>query len=87
MSWEKIKLGVWSAIGGAILLAIVGFSWTTWEAWSSSWSSSCAQVGSYRGVGAGARVSRCCLASGHVPCGPGAQGLCTRELVLDGGEA
>jgi hypothetical protein len=30
MSWEKIKLGLWSAIGGAILLAIVGFSWGGW---------------------------------------------------------
>ena len=30
MNWEKIKLGLWSAIGGAILLAIVGFSWGGW---------------------------------------------------------
>lgn len=30
MSWEKIKLGLWSAIGGAILLSIVGFSWGGW---------------------------------------------------------
>ena len=30
MNWEKIKLGLWSAIGGAIVLAIVGFSWGGW---------------------------------------------------------
>ena len=30
MSWEKIKLGFWSAIGGAILIAIVGFGWGGW---------------------------------------------------------
>jgi hypothetical protein len=30
MRWEKIKLGLWSAIGGAILAAIVGFSWGGW---------------------------------------------------------
>ena len=30
MNWEKITLGVWSAIGGAILLAIVGFNWGGW---------------------------------------------------------
>lgn len=30
MSWVKIKLGLWSAVGGAILLAIVGFSWGGW---------------------------------------------------------
>ena len=30
MNWEKIKLGFWSAIGGAIVLAIVGFSWGGW---------------------------------------------------------
>jgi len=27
MNWEKIKIGLWGAIGGAILAAIVGFSW------------------------------------------------------------
>ena len=27
MDWEKIKLGAWSAVGGAIILAIVGFTW------------------------------------------------------------
>ena len=30
MNWEKIKLGLWSAIGGAIVLAIVGFNWGGW---------------------------------------------------------
>jgi hypothetical protein len=30
MDWEKIKLGAWSAIGGAIVLAIVGFKWGGW---------------------------------------------------------
>jgi hypothetical protein len=30
MDWEKIKLGSWSAIGGAILLAFVGFNWGGW---------------------------------------------------------
>jgi hypothetical protein len=30
MDWEKIKLGSWSAIGGAILLAIVGFKYGGW---------------------------------------------------------
>ncbi len=30
MSWGKIKLGFWSAMGGAILLAIVGFGWGGW---------------------------------------------------------
>ena len=30
MDWEKIKLGSWSAIGGAILLAVVGFNWGGW---------------------------------------------------------
>jgi hypothetical protein len=30
MNWEKIKLGFWSAIGGAIVLAIVGFGWGGW---------------------------------------------------------
>ena len=30
MNWEKIKLGLGSAIGGAILLAIIGFSWGGW---------------------------------------------------------
>jgi len=29
MDWEKIKLGL-SAIGGAIVLAIVGFEWGGW---------------------------------------------------------
>ncbi len=30
MNWEKIKLGFWSAIGGAIVLAIIGFKWGGW---------------------------------------------------------
>ena len=30
MSWEKIKLGLWGAIGGAILSMIVGFGWGGW---------------------------------------------------------
>lgn len=30
MDWEKIKLGFWSALGGAILLAIIGFNWGGW---------------------------------------------------------
>ena len=30
MRWEQIKLGLWSAIGGGIILAIVGFSWGGW---------------------------------------------------------
>ena len=27
---EKIKLGFWAAVGGAILLAIIGFAWGGW---------------------------------------------------------
>ena len=30
MNWDKIKVGFWSAIGGAIVLAIVGFNWGGW---------------------------------------------------------
>jgi hypothetical protein len=30
MDWEKIKLGSWSAIGGAVLLALVGFNYGGW---------------------------------------------------------
>jgi hypothetical protein len=30
MDWEKIKLGSWSAVGGAALLAVVGFNWGGW---------------------------------------------------------
>ena len=31
MNWkEKLKVGVWSAIGGAIVLAIIGFAWGGW---------------------------------------------------------
>ncbi|MGH7844279.1 MAG: hypothetical protein ACREQW_03785 [Candidatus Binatia bacterium] len=30
MDWEKIKLGLWSAVGGAVVLAIIGFNWAGW---------------------------------------------------------
>lgn len=30
MDWEKIKLGSWSAIGGAVVLAVVGFNYGGW---------------------------------------------------------
>ena len=30
MNWEKVKLGLWSAIGGAVVLAIIGFTWGGW---------------------------------------------------------
>jgi len=30
MDWEKIKLGFWSAVGGAVILAIIGFNWGGW---------------------------------------------------------
>lgn len=30
MNWEKIKLGLWSALGGAVVLVIVGFAWGGW---------------------------------------------------------
>jgi hypothetical protein len=30
MDWDKIKLGFWSAIGGAVLLAVIGFNWGGW---------------------------------------------------------
>ena len=30
MNWEKIKTALWGAIGGAIVLAIVGFAWGGW---------------------------------------------------------
>ncbi len=30
MNWEKIKFASWGAIGGAIVLAIVGFAWGGW---------------------------------------------------------
>jgi hypothetical protein len=30
MDWEKIKLGSWSALGGAIVLAFVGFNYGGW---------------------------------------------------------
>jgi len=30
MDWEKIKLGSWSAVGGAIFAVYVGFNWGGW---------------------------------------------------------
>ncbi len=30
MNWEKITVGIWGAIGGAIVLAIIGFKWGGW---------------------------------------------------------
>lgn len=30
MDWEKIKMGLFSAVGGAIVLAFVGFNWAGW---------------------------------------------------------
>jgi len=30
VNWEKIKTAQWGAIGGAIVLAIVGFAWGGW---------------------------------------------------------
>ncbi len=30
MNWEKIKTGLWGAIGGAIALSIIGFAWVGW---------------------------------------------------------
>jgi hypothetical protein len=30
MDWEKIKLGSWSAIGGAAVLALIGFNYGGW---------------------------------------------------------
>ncbi len=30
MDWDEVKLGFWSAVGGAILLAVVGFKWGGW---------------------------------------------------------
>jgi hypothetical protein len=30
MDWDKIKLGSWSAIGGAIVLAFIGFNYGGW---------------------------------------------------------
>jgi len=28
--WDKIKIGLWGAIGGAILTMIIGFAWGGW---------------------------------------------------------
>ena len=33
---EKIQVGLWSAIGGAIVLAIIGFNWGGWVLGSTS---------------------------------------------------
>ena len=30
MKWDKIKIGLWGAIGGAIVLTIIGFVWGGW---------------------------------------------------------
>ena len=30
MDGEKIKLGLWGALGGAVVLAIIGFAWGGW---------------------------------------------------------
>ncbi len=30
MDWEKIKLGLWGALGGAIVLAVIGFTLGGW---------------------------------------------------------
>ncbi|MFQ5914140.1 MAG: hypothetical protein ACE5JS_13255 [Nitrospinota bacterium] len=30
MKWANIKPGLWGAVGGAIVLAIVGFAWGGW---------------------------------------------------------
>lgn len=30
MDWDKIKLGSWSAVGGAVLAMLVGFNWGGW---------------------------------------------------------
>ncbi len=30
MNWEKIKTALWGAVGGGIVLAIVGFAWGGW---------------------------------------------------------
>ncbi len=30
MNWEKIKTALWGAVGGGIVLAIIGFSWAGW---------------------------------------------------------
>jgi len=27
MDWGKVKLGLWGAAGGAVVLAMVGFNW------------------------------------------------------------
>lgn len=32
MYWEQILLSLWGAIGGGVLVAIVGFTWAGWAA-------------------------------------------------------
>ncbi len=36
LNWEKIKPALWGAVGGAIVLAIVGFAWGGWVTGSSA---------------------------------------------------
>jgi hypothetical protein len=30
MDWDKIKVGLWGAVGGAVILAMVGFNYGGW---------------------------------------------------------
>ena len=30
VNWEKIKTALWCAVGGGIVLAIIGFAWVGW---------------------------------------------------------
>lgn len=30
MDWNKVKLGSWSALGGAVVLAVIGFNYGGW---------------------------------------------------------
>ena len=30
MDWDKVKLGSWSALGGAVVLALIGFNYGGW---------------------------------------------------------
>ncbi len=36
VNWEEIKPALWGAVGGAIVLAIVGFAWGGWVTGSSA---------------------------------------------------
>ena len=36
MNWEKIKTALWGAVGGGIVLAIIGFAWAGWVTGSSA---------------------------------------------------